>query len=43
MDKTIVSPETGRKVKINGKIGKKILNSYKNSFNLVRVRKFIDK
>ena len=34
MGKTIVNPETGRKVKINAKIGKKILNSYKNSFNL---------
>ena len=34
MGKTIVNPETGRKVKINAKIGKKILNSYKNQFQL---------
>ena len=26
--KTITNPETGRKVSINGKIGKKILNTY---------------
>ena len=34
MYKTIVNPETGRKVKVNGKIGKKVLNSYKKQFQL---------
>ena len=32
MYKTIVNPETGRKVKVNGKIGKKVLNSYKKQY-----------
>ena len=34
MYKTIVNPETGRKIKVNGKIGKKVLNSYKKQFQL---------
>ena len=32
MYKTIVNPETGRKVKVNGKIGKKVLNNYKKQY-----------
>lgn len=32
MYKTIVNPETGRKVKVNGKIGQKILNNYKKQY-----------
>ena len=39
MYNTIVNPETGRKVKINGKIGKKVLNSYKKQFQLGGVPK----
>ena len=32
MYKTIVNPETGRKVKVNGKIGQKVLNNYKKQY-----------
>ena len=32
MFKTIVNPETGRKVKVNGKIGQKVLNNYKKQY-----------
>ena len=32
MYKKIVNPETGRKVNINGIIGKKIVNNYLNNF-----------
>lgn len=32
MYRTIVNPETGRKVKVNGKIGQKVLNNYKKQY-----------
>ena len=32
MYKTIVNPETGRKVKVNGKISQKVLNNYKKQY-----------
>jgi hypothetical protein len=32
MYKTIVNPETGRKVKVDGKIGQKVLNKYKKQY-----------
>ena len=32
MYKTIVNPETGRKVKVSGKIGQKVLNNYKKQY-----------
>jgi len=32
MYKTIVNPETGRKVNVNGKIGQKVLNNYKKQY-----------
>jgi hypothetical protein len=43
MYKTIVNPKTGRKVSINGKIGKKILNNYLMNFVGGNVGFIVDK
>jgi hypothetical protein len=40
MYKTIVNPETGRKVNVNGKIGQKVLNNYKKQYGGLRYGDF---